>query len=128
MFENQIDVGVKKASGKFRAQNRLVQKHCCIAQMHDYENHVTEKLKAMVVERDAIVLELRTMLEQSENGRKEADEKFQRLITEELHLLKLDVSKETKERQLEDDEIVEALNRYTRNLQSSLSVIGSMKD
>ena len=30
------------------------------------------------------------------------------------------------ERKMEDDEIVEALNRYTDNLQSSLSVLSSV--
>ena len=109
-------------------KDRLNREGRILKQMHDYEDHVTEKLKAMILERDEMVLELKTMLEKSENGRKEADMKFQRLITEELNLLRLDVSKETKERKLEDDEIVEALNRYTRNLQSSLSVIGSMEN
>ena len=107
-------------------KDRIHREGRILKQMHDYEEHAQEQLDTIQKDRDDIVLELRQMLEASENGRKEADQKFQDLISKELNSLKKDVQTEIKERKLEDDEIVEALNRYTRNLQSSLSLIHSM--
>jgi SF-assemblin/beta giardin. len=45
------------------------------------------------------------------------------LIASELKALKDALQQETMERKVEDDEIVEALNRYTTNLQKSLSML-----
>lgn len=98
-------------------KDRLNREGRILKQMHDYEGYVHSQLQQMQSERDATIFELRQMLEQSENGRKESDEQFQQLIAKELHLLKEEVQQEVNERKLEDDEIVEALNRYTRNLQ-----------
>lgn len=109
-------------------KDRLNREGRILKQMHDYEGYVHSQLQQMQSERDATIFELRQMLEQSENGRKESDEQFQQLIAKELHLLKEEVQQEVNERKLEDDEIVEALNRYTRNLQSSLSVISSVEE
>jgi len=109
-------------------KDRIHREGRILKQMHDYESHVQEELDQVQKDRDEIVLELREMLEKSESGRKEAEKNFQQLITKELETLRKEVQKEIKERKLEDDEIVEALNRYTRNLQASLSVISSVEE
>jgi len=109
-------------------KDRLNREGRILKQLHDYEGYVQEQMDQIQNDRDKMVFELRHMLEKSESGRKESDEKFQELIARELHMLKEEIHKEVYERKLEDDEIVEALNRYTRNLQSSLSVISSVEE
>lgn len=61
----------------------------------------------------------------NEKSRIKADGKFQNVIKEELQSLHNQIAIECQVREREDDEIVEALNRYTAKLQSSLQIINS---
>jgi len=65
-----------------------------------------------------------------DNEKKQGNEraKFKEMVNNDLQKLKNDLIKETKERKLEDDEIVDALNRYTDNVQNSLNIISSSTD
>ncbi len=64
-------------------------------------------------------------MEENIKLRDKAEERFQTFFECEIHQLHNDMRIETEVRQREDDEIVEALNRYTVKLQSSLKIINS---
>ena len=89
-------------------------------QLTDQANDMSDQWKKEISEREETVSKLTKQLTNHENNRAEADREFETLIERELKALREDVERETNERKIEDDEIVEALNRYTDNLQSSL--------
>ncbi len=53
------------------------------------------------------------------------DEKFQTVVLDELACLKMAVNAEREERVAEDDEIVQAVNDYTRALQDGLRLVNN---
>ena len=57
--------------------------------------------------------------------RDKAEERFQTFFEKEIHQLHNTLGREKEVREREDDEIVEALNRYTIKLQTSLQIINS---
>jgi len=97
-------------------------------QILEFSKKMTSELDDHKMERETGIEELRRMILTNESGRKEADDKFERLIESELAALREEIEVEVRERKMEDDEIVEALNRYTENLQASLSMISSFED
>ncbi|RYH06622.1 hypothetical protein EON65_42645 [archaeon] len=68
---------------------------------------------------------MKNILEENIKIRDKTESKFAAFFEREVNILKNDyrVEKETRER--EDDEIIEALNRYTIKLQNSLKVVNS---
>ena len=68
---------------------------------------------------------MRSILEDNIKLRDKAEERFQSFFEREIHRLHNDVRKESEVREREDDEIIEALNRYTLKLQNSLKVVNS---
>lgn len=54
-----------------------------------------------------------------------SDEKFQTLVLDEINNLKSAIQMEREERISEDDEIVQAVNDYTRALQDGLRIINN---
>ena len=68
---------------------------------------------------------VRTILEDNIKLRDKAEERFQSFFEREIHRLHNDVRNESEIREREDDEIIEALNRYTLKLQNSLKVVNS---
>jgi len=75
--------------------------------------------------REARYAAVRKILEENVKLRDKSEERFQHFFEKEIHKLHNDVSLESVVREREDDEIVEALNRYTVKLQSSLKIINS---
>lgn len=69
--------------------------------------------------------EVQGALDEFMQARTLADERFQSFVGEELSLLKAEVAREAQARVREDDEIIEALGRYTSKLQLSLKIINS---
>jgi hypothetical protein len=57
--------------------------------------------------------------------RTKAETRFQNFFDREVNKLKNDYRAEAEAREREDDEIIEALNRYTLKLQSSLKIVNS---
>jgi len=90
-----------------------------------HEVDAAEKFKAERTSRENAVTALRTAFEENVRVRAKADEDLHRFVQEELAALKNAVSAEAVVREREDDEIVDALNRYTRKLQDSLQIINS---
>jgi len=72
--------------------------------------------------------QLEKMIEENSKGRKNADAGFESLVKDEFEALRKDLQSEVVERKVEDEAIIEALNRYTENLQSSLSVISGLEE
>ena len=68
---------------------------------------------------------LAELTDSNSRSRIKADAKFQDVVKEELQSLHNQIHIEAQVREREDDEIVEALNRYTAKLQTSLQIINS---
>ena len=75
--------------------------------------------------REAKYLAVKKVLEDNVKLREKAETRFQNFFEREVSKLHNQVSAELEVREREDDEIIEALNRYTEKLQSSLKIINS---
>ena len=104
-------------------RDRLTREGRIMKQLTDHAHDLTNKWGCEKVERERDAQELKLRLEHHENNRAQADHAFESLISSELKSLRVDLSQESMERKVEDDEIVEALNRYTANLQKSLAML-----
>jgi len=91
--------------------------------MSDYEFSTDARLEQEKVLREQKYAELRQELDDAKSLREKGDEKFQSFILEEVAALKNGLLKETQTREQADDDIVHALNHYTRSLQESLRVV-----
>ena len=106
-------------------KERFTREGWILKQIHDYETSITQTIKHEREERRAKLDQLRSILEQNESGRVDSDTRFAALLEQELSALKAQLQREIEERQVEDDAIVDAMNRYTTKLQSTLNVITS---
>ena len=90
-----------------------------------HEKEVDGKFVEQTDKREALYLAVRKILEDQIKLRDKAEERFQAFFERELVQLHnmLRVEKELRER--EDDEIVDALNKYTIKLQTSLNIINA---
>mmetsp|Transcript_5254 Transcript_5254/g.10492 ORF Transcript_5254/g.10492 Transcript_5254/m.10492 type:complete len:259 (+) Transcript_5254:52-828(+) len=94
-------------------------------QLDDHEHEVAGRFESERTSREKRYIELARIIETNEKSRIKADGKFQEVVKEELQSLHNQIHIEAQVREREDDEIVEALNRYTAKLQSSLKIINS---
>lgn len=104
-------------------RDRLAREGRIMKQLTDHAQDTTERLDEETNERQKDTEELKASLAHHESNRTKADEDFDSLIASELNALKDELRQEAMERRVEDEEIVEALNRYTENLQKSLSML-----
>mmetsp|Transcript_11621 Transcript_11621/g.21731 ORF Transcript_11621/g.21731 Transcript_11621/m.21731 type:complete len:274 (-) Transcript_11621:418-1239(-) len=116
LLEIQNDFSVER-------RDRLAREGRLMKQLNDHHQYISERWQQETEERTRDATELKNRLEHHESNRANADQEFEALITSELKALKDSLQQETMERKVEDDEIVEALNRYTANLQKSLSML-----
>lgn len=77
-------------------------------------------------ERDKRNARITAMLEENIELRNRAEERFELAFEKELNRLRNMLQEERQVREHEDDEIVDALKRYTSKLQSSLKIINSI--
>ena len=75
--------------------------------------------------REARYNAIKAVLEENIKIREKVEEKYHNYFEKEVHKLHNDIREESEVRIREDDEIVEALNRYTIKLQNSLKLINS---
>jgi len=124
----ELEVMIKSFQEDFNVEknDRLNREGRIMKQLTDHAEFMGSQWNTEHTCREESVSKLTTSLEDHESSRSEADANFEFLIETELNNLKKDIARETKERKMEDDEIVEALNRYTDNVQSSLSVLSSV--
>jgi hypothetical protein len=96
--------------------------------LQQVENHATEFEERWNLERherENRIDHLEQNLKQQMAKRMHNEQIFQQKVQTELEELQRDLEEESQERQTQDDEIVEALNRYTKQLQESLSILSS---
>jgi hypothetical protein len=91
----------------------------------DHEHVVAERFEVERSARESKYTDLQRTIETNEKSRIKADAKFHVVVETELQSLHGQIGIERKVREREDDEIVEALNRYTAKLQTSLTIINS---
>lgn len=118
LHEFQQEFNVEKS-------DRLVREARIEKQLDDHEHEVSAQFEAERTERESVYTDLQRIIETNEKSRIKADGKFQNVIKEEIQSLHNQIKIESQVREREDDEIVEALNRYTAKLQSSLTIINS---
>ncbi len=104
-------------------RDRLAREGQIMKQLSDHANEMRSTWQSESTRREECVQELSRRLDEHESNRAQADEGFENLIARELEALRGDIEREKAERMMEDDEIVDALNRYTENLQLSLSTL-----
>lgn len=104
---------------------RLQREEKLVMQLSQQEQVTNEKFDAQIRMREDRYAGIRKILEQNIKLRDKAEERFQQFFEKEVHQLHNDVRTECEVREREDDEIVEALNRYTMKLQKSLYIINS---
>jgi len=86
---------------------------------------VQEKIDTEKAAREAELATLRSEIHEVLGNRNLSDEKFQTLVLDEINNLKSAVQMEREERISEDDEIVQAVNDYTRALQDGLRIVNN---
>lgn len=104
---------------------RLEREDKLIMQLGTQEQETGEKFDLQIKMRETRYAAVRKILEQNVKIRDRAEARFQQFFEKEVNQLHNDVRTEVEIRAREDDEIVEALNRYTMKLQKSLYIINS---
>lgn len=91
----------------------------------DHEARTQGALEAQAGSREQRYQSLRAELEEIKRVRQQGDDKFQTFILEEVAAVKNGLVAESHAREQADDDIVQALNHYTKCLQDALRIINS---
>jgi len=105
--------------------DRLNREGRILKQMDDHASEIITSIEDEAKKCDEIAITLQERIETNEHLRAQNERDIQERIQNELSELRGMIDKEKQERKVEDDEIVMALNKYTKQLQGSLSVISS---
>ncbi|CAD7925753.1 unnamed protein product [Amoebophrya sp. A25] len=89
----------------------------------EHEQRAEARLEQERVSREETYGELKDQLEEAKRHRARGDEKFQTFILEEVASLKNGLVLESEAREQADDDIVQALNHYTKALQDALRIV-----
>merc|ERR1712194_790559 len=89
----------------------------------DHETRTQAALEGQTASREQKYQALRSELEDIKHARDEGDDKFQTFILEEVAAVKNGLVAESHAREQSDDDIVQALNHYTKCLQDALRII-----
>mmetsp|Transcript_31699 Transcript_31699/g.62259 ORF Transcript_31699/g.62259 Transcript_31699/m.62259 type:complete len:268 (-) Transcript_31699:130-933(-) len=89
----------------------------------EHEARAQAGLETQVNDREQRYQSLRGELEEVKRAREKSDDKFQTFILEEVAALKNGLVAESHAREQADDDIVQALNHYTKCLQDALRII-----
>ncbi|DAZ95176.1 TPA: hypothetical protein N0F65_012430 [Lagenidium giganteum] len=101
-------------------KRRLAQEEMILKRLSDHEHLTAENFDKERRDRELKYSDLKSALEAYTSNRMRADERFQSLAQEEIAGIQNALVTEAQAREREDDEIIEALNRYTAKLQESL--------
>mmetsp|Transcript_33859 Transcript_33859/g.71201 ORF Transcript_33859/g.71201 Transcript_33859/m.71201 type:complete len:132 (+) Transcript_33859:796-1191(+) len=105
--------------------DRLNREGRILKQMDDHSSEIFGAIEKETSAREQISQGLQTRIETNEQLREQSQQELESKIQNEMSELKSMIEREKQERAMGDDEIIMALNRYTQQLQSSLSVISS---
>ena len=104
---------------------RLSREEELMRQLSEHEHEVDVKFAEQTDKRETLYQAVRVILEDQIKLRDKAEERFQTFFEREIYQIHNSLQTETIVREREDDEIVEALNRYTIKLQTSLQIINA---
>ena len=97
-----------------------------VKRLGDIESKTEEKLDTSKMMLDNRVLQIRTEMEDLYRTNLQGEDKFEQFVLEEVATLKNSVLIETQSRESADDDLVNALNHYTRALQDALRIINNV--
>ena len=104
---------------------RLKREGRLLAQVEDHGRHFEERWETERKERLESIQSITNRLEAQASNQSEKQASFHGRVELELQQLQQELQEEQEERQAQDEEIVAALNRYTQQLQHSLSILSS---
>ncbi|OII77642.1 SF-assemblin beta giardin family protein [Cryptosporidium andersoni] len=91
--------------------------------LKDLEVHVKKEVEREHTQRETIIQTIQDDFYQLRDKIEKNQDKFQNFVLEEVAHLKNGLAKETQNRESADDDIVQALNQYTKALQDVLKII-----
>ena len=97
-----------------------------IKRLTDLETKTDDKLDSHKVSTDSKLISVRSDMEEIHRMNCTGEDKFERFVLEELASLKNSVIIETQSRESADDDLVTALNQYTKALQDALRIINTV--
>merc|ERR1711918_72552 len=89
----------------------------------EHETRTQAAFETQRASREQKYSSLRSELDQIKRSREKGDDKFQTFILEEVAAVKNGLTAEGQQREQADDDIVQALNHYTKCLQDALRII-----
>ena len=104
---------------------RIVREGSITSQTEQHERHTTTAFDEERSARDARVAAIHEELASCVASRTAADVQLERVCASEISKIQASLDVEVTQRELQDDNIIKALNQYTNKLQSSLSIINS---
>jgi hypothetical protein len=97
-----------------------------VKRIGDIEIKTDEKIDSCKLMLDNRILQIRSEMEEIYRMNNAGEDKFEQFVLEEIASLKNSVLLETQSRESADDDLVNALNHYTRALQDALRIINSV--
>jgi uncharacterized protein YukE len=104
---------------------RLRREGTLLQQVENHAKEFEDRWNAERQDRLERVRQLEELMDGQESKRVKEQAEFQRRVSQELESLRQELEEEVEERQIQDEDIVSALNRYTQQLQQSLSILSS---
>ena len=105
--------------------NRLEREAQTLKRIGDDVFKCQEKIDVQRRDMDAHVQSLQAEVQSVTGAKNSAEDRFQAVVQNELNALKAAVAAEREERQSEDEQIVHAINDYTRALQDGLRIVNN---
>jgi hypothetical protein len=97
-----------------------------IKRLTELESKTDEKLESSKLSFDSKLISIRSEMEDIHRINLTGEDKFEHFVLDELASLKNSVIVETQARESADDDLVNALNHYTKALQDALRIINSV--
>jgi tetrahydromethanopterin S-methyltransferase subunit F len=97
-----------------------------IKRLADIEAKTDERVESSKVMLDNRILQIRGEMEEIYHTSHSGEDKFEKFVLEELASLKNSMLLESQSREAADDDLVNALNHYTKALQDALRIINSV--
>lgn len=122
-LKKMLDLFQKELSEE--RNDRLNREGRILKQMDDLSSSLFKATEEETIIRDMQAKQLQMRIEENERLRTQSEYELQLKVQNEMSELQGMIEREKEERAVGDDEIINALNKYTQQLQSSLSVISS---
>ena len=105
--------------------DRMLREGRIMQQMDDSNSSIVASIEKETIARESVSEDLQSRIDDNERQRSQSELDLRTRMQNELTDLQGMIDAEKQERHSEDEEIILALNRYTDQLQNSLSVISS---